>query len=242
MRHCLKSLLRLCLYFIEAHTVISFIQLDWRYSNILTPIKQQCRCGSCWVHATLAVVEAQLVLQGVSDRPENLSVQPLLECARLSHGCFGDSIQASLNYLYYYGNILQADFARPHNCTFTNLFLPPARVFGIPVQNNVAFIVEKLHSGPLVVLISSKSDDFAKYRGGIYNGWCSSAVDHAMALVGVDTIQRYWILRNSWGTEWGERGYMRITFLSAETCGMLSHVTQVHLLPQYSDLRGTVEF
>jgi C1A family cysteine protease len=91
-------------------------------------------------------------------------------------------------------------------------------------------LLDILQYGPVAVTMSAAAKTFEEYTTGIYDERCHSAVvDHAMAVVGVDVWFGYWILRNSWGSAWGEKGYIRISFESARGCGMLSHPVGVSL-------------
>ena len=208
--------------------------LDWRRAGVLTTVKNQSLCGSCWVHATLAVVEAQLVLCGWVDQPTNLAVKPLLEWNRQWHGCLGGTVTESITHLYTYGALRQEDVYRHSYYYYPEhqQILPPSRVHEVTLSRSYSAVIKSLSDTPLVVLVSAISDNFQTYQEGIFDGECSSTVDHAMVLVGLNTELQYWILRNSWGIHWGEQGYMRMTFGAAERCGMFQQVTRPTLLCQ----------
>jgi hypothetical protein len=76
---------------------------------------------------------------------------------------------------------------------------------------------------PISIAIEADTRSFQLYKEGIYNDQkCGTTLDHAVAIVGYDTTQKYFILRNSWGTSWGENGYMRIEMADSGNgiCGM----------------------
>ena len=77
-----------------------------------------------------------------------------------------------------------------------------------------------LMEGPLVSGVAADSLDFQLYAGGIFDGQCSVELDHAISLVGFSSL--YWILRNSWGTGWGEDGFMRMRRSVSQRCGLLT--------------------
>jgi cathepsin L len=79
--------------------------------------------------------------------------------------------------------------------------------------NNVTAMKTALTSRPIAVLIEADRQVFQSYRGGIFNSSsCGTNLDHATNVVGWGTSgsTEYWIMRNSWGTRWGESGYMRV--------------------------------
>jgi hypothetical protein len=84
-----------------------------------------------------------------------------------------------------------------------------ARIQGIYAVSTST--LSTLSSGPIPVLIQVTSA-ISSYAGGIFNGVCTQSINHAVTLVGYGTIgtTQYWLIRNSWGTGWGEAGYMRI--------------------------------
>jgi len=76
---------------------------------------------------------------------------------------------------------------------------------------------------PLSVSIEADQPSFQSYRGGIFNGACGTSLDHATNVVGwgAENGVEYWIMRNSWGTSWGEQGYMRLQIVNgAGVCGI----------------------
>ena len=224
------SCLLLCVSVLSSSQIVWNRGLDWTRVPILSVIKNQSVCGSCWVHATLAVVEAQLVLTGTLPTPPTLASQPLLECGRHTHGCAGGTVHEAVVHLHKHGAILHDD-SIPSNCNYalTVPLLPPVWVQAVVLSPSYVTFLEALNTAPFVVLVSSLDDEFLQYREGIFNGRCVTPVNHAMVLVGFNPQMRYWKLRNSWGTHWGEQGYMRITFHAAEACGMFREATRITL-------------
>lgn len=206
--------------------------VDWRAKHVLTPLKTQSeKCGSCWAYATLAAVEAQMVIQGFSHSPRDLATMPLLECNRLRHGCYGGSPHEAFEQLYTYGTMTERDHSywirnvsRCRDIAYHALSIRPRLVHAVVIPHNShSALLDIIQYGPVVVTISTKGALFQEYRTGVYDSNCTcSEIDHAMTLVGVAVEHGYWILRNSWGSAWGEQGYMRISYQSAYSCGMLT--------------------
>ncbi len=199
---------------------------DWRTLGGATPIKDQGNCGSCWAFGTVAPLEAQIkILNGLT---VDLSEQYLISCNTNGWGCNGGwwahnyhtSIvppgETSAGAVLESGDPYQATDTAcngPHNHPYK--IASWAYVIGQPLPS-VQAIKQAIYTyGPIgaAVYVGPK---WQAYTGGIFNANESGQVNHAIALVGwVDDIgpdNGYWILRNSWGTSWGESGYMRIRY------------------------------
>lgn len=203
-----------------------------RTPAVLTPVKLQGSCGSCWAHAAVECVESQLAL--LTKTPAiPLSVQQVTSCTTNprhcggSGGCNGATAQLGWEYVgnstglvseqdYPYAS-LTADSATV--CNIPSSAKPVATVTGY-VQlnhNDPQAIMEALvEKGPLAVSVDAS--DWKQYRQGIFDG-CRQpgdhiTINHGVQLVGYgtdDASQKpYWIVRNSWGAEWGEDGYIRL--------------------------------
>merc|ERR1711871_797833 len=80
--------------------------------------------------------------------------------------------------------------------------------------------------GPVSICIDAEHS-FINYKSGIYNGPCSSDVikqNHCISIVGYDATEKYWLVRNSWGTSWGENGYIRMA-MGSNLCGITNEAT-----------------
>jgi len=198
----------------------SWAPLNW--TNLFLEARTQSTCGGCWAFSTAALVEGWIAQKfGVK---KYLSPQNLISCDTSDNACNGGWYANSLAYLQTTGLALDDDIAYknnktdcPANITAANNTKIPPFVFCSNLNNDTLcteqLVYSYLQQGPVAVSVDGTIDDFANYNGGIYTGPCV-AQNHAVMLVGygVDTPtgKDYWIVRNSWGTTWGELGHIRI--------------------------------
>jgi len=199
---------------------------DWRSHDGVTPVKDQGGCGSCWAFGSIGALESLLAIK--SDTLVDLSDQQLVSCNGLGYGCGGGWWAFDL--LITPGAALETDFpyvAADVACGGPYTF--PFKLSGwayVDGDDQVA-ATDKLKQaiytyGPAAVAVyvgeafqAYSSGVFDKDElpgGGVLRCGPSSDGNHAVLLVGWDDSKGAWILRNSWGTGWGESGYMYIKY------------------------------
>src|SRR5208283_4739051 len=204
---------------------------DWRAANGVTPIKDQGDCGSCWAFSTVGPLESQILLQhgGTVD----LSEQYLVSCNVDGWNCGGgwfahdyhmnESGQdnngpgAVLYAADPYASSLGAD--PPCTATYNHPYKISswAYVASESAVPTIEAIKQAIYTyGPISAAVYA-GPKFQAYQGGIFNtSESSSQINHAIVLVGwnddLGPNKGYWILRNSWGTSWGQAGYMYIRY------------------------------
>ena len=202
---------------------------DWRDYNGCTPIRSQGGCGSCWAFATVGALECAIMIrEGVS---VNLSEQWLVSCNQSGWDCDGGWYAHSYHgwstdHCGGTGAVLESDF--PYNATNGSCNCPYPHHYTIDnwayIGNgsSVAGIEDMkraiLEYGPISVSLYA-GGPFQGYDDGIYNYCVPGEINHSVVLVGWDDNQGQngvWILRNSWGSWWGEGGYMRIEYGCAQ--------------------------
>eukprot|EP00897_Mesotaenium_endlicherianum_P004616 jgi/Mesen1/4182/ME000219S03313 len=222
--------------------------VDWRKTAASTVVKNQMQCGSCWaVAAADAVSMMWAISRGLGAKPAppltatgdipssvwglDLSSQQICDCA--GRGCCeGGYPEAALNYIMFNGGLASMAtypyFATNNTCNTAQAAAVQAQITGwehTPARSLTA-VRQALMMGPVVVLISAAAPDFQNYTGGVYNGNCTYDLDHAVVAVGYGTDPvdgPYLIIKNSWGSDWGENGYMRISATDGVSqCGLLS--------------------
>ncbi len=204
---------------------------DWRTQVTLPPIRDQGACGSCWAFATVGAMETTMAIDNAGI--VNLSEQYLVSCNLDGWGCGGG--WWAHNYHAYEsgqrsnppGAVLESDL--PYAAADTSCNATYSHPYKLNSWNYVgsshsvpsaSAIKQAIYSyGPVAAAICV-GPNFQGYRGGVSTGDDSGTcgldeVNHAIVLVGWNDADNTWILRNSWGTSWGESGYMRISRTSS---------------------------
>jgi C1A family cysteine protease len=200
---------------------------DWRTLNGVTPIKNQGSCGDCWAFGTVGPLESQILLKdGVT---VDLSEQYLTSCNLDGWGCNGGwwahdyHMNRSGQDNNGPGAVLES--SKPYTGTDSTCAGPYNHPYKISnwayvgsqtAVPGVQAIKQAIYTyGPISVAVYV-GNAFQAYSGGIFNTNESGSPNHAVVLVGwnddLGTDNGYWILRNSWGSSWGESGYMRIRY------------------------------
>lgn len=195
--------------------------IDWRrareQSNFLTPIRNQGACGACVAFATVAVVESRLAIEhGETDPDLDLSEAGLFFGAgrACAQGWWPEN---AMGYARTNGLGSEAEFPYPGRDFAAIPVKPVAWVTGWENAGTSDHRRKAIaYRGPVVAVIEVK-EDFLYYRSGIYKwatgpfvGW------HAIAVVGYDDDRQAWIIKNSWGREWGDDGFGYIAYGACE--------------------------
>ncbi|KAK2587440.1 hypothetical protein KPH14_003150 [Odynerus spinipes] len=203
-------------------------RLDWREMGFVTAPVNQMNCGSCYAHSIAGSIEGQIFKQTGMLIP--LSEQQLVDCSTITGniGCGGGSLRNTLRYLErsrglmpqslypYIGKQGQCKFARDRSIVnITSWAVLPARDEKA-LQAAVATV------GPIAASINASPKTFQLYHKGVYDDVsCSSdTVNHAVLIVGYTPNE--WILKNWWGENWGENGYMRLA-RHKNRCGIANY-------------------
>lgn len=204
--------------------------LDWRNYNSLyyvTPVRNQGNCGSCWAFGTTAALESSvLIAQNTPGVNLDLSEQTLVSCKNdgsISAGsCSGGYIDRAANYIRDIGLPMESCFpytATNNSCSNacldyrTNTYKIATWHWVATNSPSVDAIKNALNTyGPLVTTMDVYSD-FFYYVTGIYRHVSGTYQGgHAILIIGYDDTQQYFIVKNSWGTGWGESGYFKIAY------------------------------
>jgi cathepsin L len=198
--------------------------LDWRDTDgIVTPVKDQGGCGSCWAFSATETIESAVGLATKGDYLPLLSPQQLVSCAPNpddcggTGGCEGSTQPLAFTYVAEKGMELNSDYpykGRDGTCTDSSS-APVVGITGqvdLPTNNYTALLSAIASAGPIAISVDAS---WGGYESGIYEpkaSGISTTIDHAVQLVGYGTEngKDYWLVRNSWGTSWGEKGYIRL--------------------------------
>jgi len=206
--------------------------LDWRDYNAVTSVKDQGSCGCCWSFATAAYAESKLILENSQYTISNinLSEQYLLKCTK-----YGTCQGGYLEYAFQQGLKMPTEEDYPYSPYTTNSNICSASGITIATNSQSYYslsdsdLISLLQSGPVAIAISSSG--WQNYGSGVYSCPLVSAVDHAVLLIGYTPT--YWIVKNQWGTSWGEGGYIRISRNPSSNCqiGTAAHIMFNAALP-----------
>lgn len=187
-------------------------EVDWRTKGVLTPVKDQGQCGSCWAFSATEAIESFAKIAG---QPlQKLSPQQINSCDKTDGGCNGGDTPTAYEYVIGAGG-MESNEAYPYTSGLTGLtgickFNKNNIVQSIAGYKRVAKSEDALASsleqkGPVSICLAAEA--FQTYSGGILS-LCPGMVDHCVQAVGYTAD--YWIVRNSWNTDWGEDGFIRL--------------------------------
>jgi cathepsin L len=208
-----------------------FAARDWR-TVWQKPIENQGTCGSCWSFSAANVIDAAYKIR--KNQTISTSKQEFLDCSSYlgNGGCNGGSQGLAFEYAQTKGIGAESKYPAYKNAvgTCTKAASPNYKIDGfVQVDKDEEALRQAVDElGVCTVSIDVDSDPlFMTYKGGIYNGngKCKNGttdVDHAVVLVGYGTENGvpFWIIRNSWGTTWGEQGYIRLRRNANNLCGI----------------------
>ena len=201
--------------------------VDWT-GTYTTPVKDQGYCGSCWAFSATEQIESDCMR--VSGETPILSPEQITQCDSTSYGCNGGWSENAYDYVQSAGGMASESdypYTSSSGTTGTCMSSLPSLSCAITgyktISSESAMAAYVESTGPLSVCLDANS--FNSYTSGIMSV-CGTSVDHCVQAVGVDTASGYWKVRNSWGTSWGESGFIRLAY-GANTCDITNDPTYV---------------
>jgi len=210
---------------------------DWRsVKGVVTNVKDQGQCGSCWAFSSTGSLEGQMMLK--KSKNVSLSEQQLVDCSGDfgNDGCGGGLMTSAFEYIKSVHGI-ESESAYPYtamdgNCKFdeSKVVADVTGFHNIPKGDEEALKTVVATEGPVSVAIDA-TWNFQGYEGGVFvDESCNpESLDHGVLAVGYGTDEKsgqdYWIVKNSWGASWGEKGFIKMARNKDNMCGIATMAT-----------------
>jgi len=213
---------------------------DWRDHKAVTFVKDQGQCGSCWSFSAIGAIEGAWAIHTKGKHLTSLSEQNIIDCTWNSPynntGCDGGDMRAAIQYVidnqgvdteesYPYEDSNGGD---QEQCTYSIYYLgAEIKGMGLVISGNETDLAYATLRSPVSVGIDASHQSFQLYSWGIYDEpACQNGIndlDHGVTVVGFG--DGYWLVKNSWGTDWGWDGYIQMSRDDDNQCGIATYAT-----------------
>jgi len=202
--------------------------IDWRTKGVVTPVKNQGGCGSCWAFAATETIESGVAI--ATGKLLTLSEQNMVSCTKNpkecggTGGCQGATAELGIDYVAQKGISSESDYPYRGVTGTCKETTKAAKVGGFKklAENKYDPLFKAVGTvGPIAISVCA---DFADYENGVFDGCKPGCViDHGVQAVGYGTMAGtdYWLVRNSWGRSWGTGGYINLKRYGSDSahCG-----------------------
>merc|ERR1719450_1660916 len=205
--------------------------VDWTTKGAVTPVKNQAQCGSCWSFSTTGSLEGAWEI--ATGKQTVLSEQQFVDCDKVDEGCNGGLMDNAFKYAEQNALCTEGSYSyegRAGTCRATSctVGIPKGGVTGYKdvAKDDMNALMEAVAQQPVSIAIEADLPTFQLYKSGVLSTICGANLDHGVLAVGYgnDAGKDYWKVKNSWGTTFGEAGYIRLLRgkSGAGECGLLS--------------------
>jgi len=195
--------------------------IDWTTKGAVTPVKNQGQCGSCWAFSTTGSLEgANFIKNG---NLVSLSEQELVSCAGSfgNQGCNGGLMDDGFKFVEKNGLDKEGSYGYTGQTGKCNqakekkadgIKSGAVTSFKDVQSNSESQLAAAVTQGPVSVAIEADQSGFQFYKSGVFSGTCGTNLDHGVLAVGFGTAggKAYWKVKNSWGSSWGDKGYIQL--------------------------------
>merc|ERR1712179_850623 len=207
--------------------------VDWREKDMVTGVKNQGQCGSCYAFSATGALEG--AWKKKTGQLISLSEQQIVDCSSGfgNNGCNGGTYQSAWGYIDYKGGIeKESDYAYTAvkgRCHFNKqLVVEKCKDFKNTAKGDEKALTQALAQvGPVSIAIDSSPSSFRRYKNGVhYSETCKPySLNHAILAVGFGSEEGkdYFLVKNSWGTRWGLGGYIKMARNRNNNCGIASN-------------------
>ena len=223
---------------------------DWRnYNgfNWISSVKNQGSCGSCWAFATVGGAEAKIkIVRNDSNFDVNLAEQDLVSCGVPygfypgEGGCSGATLEDPLNYMNNTGIVDEACFPYTSQdslcsdrCSSFDKRLWKIDNYGYISPSEESIKEYLITKGPIIVSLYMGR---GYWNGSVYMCANPDLSNHAVVIVGYNDTGNYWIVKNSWGSNWNENGYFNVGY---QQCNIEETPIYVNLEVNYTERINT---
>merc|ERR1712113_483057 len=191
--------------------------VDWTSKGAVTPVKNQGQCGSCWSFSTTGSLEGAWEI--ATGKLVSLSEQQFVDCDKKDSGCSGGLMDTAFKYAEKNAICTEESYSykgRAGSCKASScsVGIPKGGVTGykdVATDDDQA-LMEAVAKGPVSIAIEADKSAFQLYHSGVLSSTCGTNLDHGVLAVGYgsENGKDYWKVKNSWGTSYGEDGYVRL--------------------------------